>query len=132
MLVTMFPDTDKLIDSDLTRADLVCLLRKAQAERDALLTRALNAEADATRAQFVMAAANVILDALKAKQTPKHEVVTDLAAHWRAECVEDTVAALKAELDNLPPEQRFATMIDMWGRDGLAYYTLLSKAKGNT
>lgn len=56
--------TDKLIDSDLTRADLVCLLRKAQAERDALLTRALNAEA----AQFAAEAETI--------------AVADLAAHW--------------------------------------------------
>lgn len=104
MLVTM--STDKLIDSDLTRGDLVCLLRKAQAERDEYQRCALNAESALTLAKLGLerikreACAAKILRLIKQGERAgvKVPAPVDLAAHWRDELAETPMSTLAASM----------------------------------
>lgn len=69
--------TDKLIDSDLTRADLVCLLRKAQAERDEYQRRELDAESALTLARLE-------LESLKREALPAMIVHVNVRTAWES------------------------------------------------
>lgn len=68
---------DPLVNSDLTRAQLVALLRQAQTERDAAQLREMNAENALTKAELK-------LSVLGNPDVAKHEVVPPdaLEAEW--------------------------------------------------